>query len=346
MIKYNSTEQFFNIVKKIRSTAEYHNVPLPVIKFTGTVKMHGTNAAVVVDAFSNKVTLQSREREITVDDDNAGFAAFIEGTTEEKEDLIRFAELVYNSISSDLKTSEDKIQIYGEWIGPGIQKGVGINNLPQKIFVVFKVRVGNSAENTNFIDFRSLEFPNSSRIKSIYDFPLYEVEIDFNQPELSQNRLVELTTIVANDCPVARQLLPDFEGELLGEGIVWSSTGCEEPWTNSGELMFKTKDKRHSVSKIKTVASIDVEKIESINKFVEYAVTENRLNQGLDYLREMKIDIDVKNTGEFIRWVVGDIMKEELETMIASNLEPKTVNSVVARKAREFFLSAPELFEV
>ena len=44
--KFNKIEQFRNIVKQVRDYCSYHNEPLPTILFDGTVKLHGTNAAV------------------------------------------------------------------------------------------------------------------------------------------------------------------------------------------------------------------------------------------------------------------------------------------------------------
>ena len=49
----------------------------------------------------------------------------------------------------------------------------------------------------------------------------------------------------------------------------------------------------------------------SIATFIEYAVTEVRLDQGITYLEEMNIPIKPENTGKYINWVVKDVLKEE-----------------------------------
>jgi hypothetical protein len=41
--------------------------------------------------------------------------------------------------------------------------------------------------------------------------------------------------------------------------------------------------------------------------------------------------------GEVIRWVVNDITKKEMDTMVANNIEPKDVNKYVSTKVREMF---------
>ena len=76
----------------------------------------------------------------------------------------------------------------------------------------------------------------------------------------------------------------------------------------------------------------------SIDEFVEKTVTENRLQQGIDKLREKGLEVDSKNTGEYIKWIMGDVFKEELDTLVGSDLTTKDVSSKMAVKARNFFL--------
>lgn len=66
---------------------------------------------------------------------------------------------------------------------------------------------------------------------------------------------------------------------------------------------------------------------------MEYAVTENRLNQGLE-----NVELDVTKTGDFIKWVANDILKEESDTLSENNLEWRSVAGKVANKAKEFFM--------
>jgi hypothetical protein len=102
-------------------------------------------------------------------------------------------------------------------------------------------------------------------------------------------------------------------------------------------LIEEVKGEKHSSSKVKTLASVDVEKLEGIQKFVEYAVTESRFKQSLENVFPNNEPIDVKKMGEVIRWVVNDITKEEMDTMVANNIEPKDVNKYVSTKVREMF---------
>lgn len=341
-IKYNSIGQYSDVVRDVRSTSKYSSIPLPNIKFVGTVKLHGTNAGVIVNPNMGELNAQSRERELSILSDHEGFAKFVNDSAVKKE-LFDLASSIYKDKLE--KSNDDYVQIYGEWCGPGIQKKVGINKIPEKIFVIFGVRIGNNNEVKNFVNFQDYFISNHPRIKSIYQYKTYEVVVDFNRPEIARNKLVELTTIVANNCPVARKLLPDFpeDSELLGEGIVWSSVGDFGDYTRDGLLMFKTKDPRHSASKVKTIAPIDVEMVENVRELVDYVVTDNRLNQAIEYLKEMNLELTPKSTGEFIKWVMKDIHKEESETIAKSDINVKMFNAEATRKAREFFLNYIEI---
>lgn len=209
--------------------------------------------------------------------------------------------------------------MYGEWCGKAIQKGVGVSEL-DKMFVIFAVK----ADDVWLDVTPSIMY---ERIFHVKQFPHWTMEIDFNNPELSQTRLVELTNMVEDECPVAKH----FGVSGVGEGIVWS--------TPDRRFCFKVKGEKHSVTKVKTLAEVDVEMVNGVAAFVDYAVTDARLQQGLDVLRQRGIEIDQKATGEFLKWVVGDVIKEESDTLVGNGLDVKMVNKAISQKARIWFLN-------
>ena len=71
---YPSTEQFRRIVRSMKK--QYRDNQLPTITFQGTVKLHGTNAAIVSHK-DGTLTIQSRGRILSAESDNAGFADFV-----------------------------------------------------------------------------------------------------------------------------------------------------------------------------------------------------------------------------------------------------------------------------
>ena len=236
-------------------------------------------------------------------------------------------------IKNNLDSKQNTVSIYGEWCGGNIQKGVALTNLP-KSFFIFGVKITPHTQDEEeaklkpayWVDYSDL---GNSEVKifNIDDFPTYEIEIDFNMPQLVQNDLSELTIAVEDECPVGKAF--GFSG--IGEGIVWAAE------LNGVVHRFKVKGEKHSSSKVKTLASVDVEKLNSIKEFTEYAVTESRFKQGLENVFPNGQEIDVKKMGELIRWVVNDVLKEEMDTMVENGIEPKDVNKYISTKVREMF---------
>ena len=339
MIKFPSIEQFRTVVSNVNRHFNFvgldengeaiydQTLPKPVITFKGTVKLHGTNAGV---SFNNIGGLwaQSRENIITVEKDNAGFAFFVESNKEIFEQMANDVAHVYG-----LNLDNNTVSIYGEWCGGNIQKGVGITNLP-KSFFIFGVKITPHTETEEelkanpayWVDSDFLK-NNDVKIYNIEDFPTYSIDIDFNMPQLVQNELSDLTIKVEEECPVAKAF--GFSG--IGEGIVWTAEF-------KGNIhRFKVKGEKHSSSKVKTLAAVNVEKLGGIQKFVDYAVTESRFNQACENVFPNNEPIDVRKMGDVIRWVVNDIIKEEMDTMVENQLEPKEINKYISSKVREMF---------
>ena len=339
MIKFPSIEQFRTIVANVNRHFNFigldengdaiydQTLPKPVITFKGTVKLHGTNAGV---SFNNIGGLwaQSRENIITVEKDNAGFAFFVESNKEIFEQMANDIAHVYG-----LNLDNNSVTIYGEWCGGNIQKGVGICNLP-KSFFIFGVKITPHTETEEELKANPAYWVNSDFLKNndvkiynIEDFKTYSIDIDFNMPQLVQNELSDLTIKVEEECPVAKEF--GFEG--IGEGIVWTAEFKDNVYR------FKVKGEKHSSSKVKTLANVNVEKLEGIQKFVDYAVTDSRFKQALENVFPNQEPIDVKKMGEVIRWVVNDVIKEEMDTMVENQVEPKEVNKYISSKVREMF---------
>ena len=127
-----------------------------------------------------------------------------------------------------------------------------------------------------------------------------------------------------------------FEINSCGEGVVW--TCVTDGWNDSG-TWFKVKGEKHSSSKVKTLAAVDVEAVENMRAFVEATVTESRLEQGLDNLiREQLKPFEMKSLGDFIRWVYNDVLKEETDTIVANQIDTKKLGSAVANVARPWYI--------
>lgn len=341
-ISYPSIEQFRNVIANVNRRYDFVGLDengdaiydgtrtKPTLTFKGTVKLHGTNAGVSFN--ESGYWIQSRENIITPEKDNAGFAFFVESN---KEVFKKFVDQINSANFFDLHNNT--VTIYGEWAGGNIQKGVGICNLP-KSFFIFGIKVTphtkseeeQKAKPAFWIPSHYLKSPENN-IYNIEDFQTWEIDIDFNKPETVQNKLSELTLAVEAECPVAKAF--GFSG--IGEGIVWS---CN---VDGVVHRFKVKGEKHSSSKVKTLAAVDVEKVASIREFVDYAVTESRFNQGIEKVFPNNEPVDIKKLGALMKWITDDVTKEEMDTMKANNLEPKDVNKYISTKVREMFMKLP-----
>jgi hypothetical protein len=320
MKKFPSIEQFRNVVRSVREHHDYkgkdengspiyvHTEPYPKIIFNGTVKLHGTNAAVV--KYPDRVEYQSRERVLSILHDNSGFMMAM--SNKNLDDM-------FGRMATEFK---DYLAVYGEWCGQGIQKGVAVSELP-KMFVVFAVRVDDVWVTPNFF------VDESQGMYNVNQFQTYSIEIDFNQPELSQNTLADITAKVEYECPIGKH----FGVYGIGEGVVWTAN-------YDGEyFQFKVKGEKHSASKVKTLASVDVEAVANLNEFASLVLTDSRLQQGIAFLTENGHRVDQTSTGTYLKWVVGDVFKEESDTIVKNQIDAKKVGGFLSNKAREWYFN-------
>jgi len=320
-IPFPDIQQFRNTVKTVRERAEYSGVPLPTLTFVGSVELHGTNASVVFPE-NGQIVVQSRTRIITPEHDNAGFAKWV---TENEEWFVTLRRV----LREEFKLANGFV-VYGEWCGQGIQKGVAISQVSKR-FVVFSIAVlkGEDREWVHPLCVRSLVSP---MFYCIYDYPTWTLDIDFNKPEESQNRLVELTQAVENECPVGKS----FGVSGVGEEIVWWPLPALD--FNTRDLAFKVKGEKHSESKVKTLAAVDVEKLNSLNELVDTILTEHRLEKKIESLLEQGGSLDIKQTGAFLKLVGQDVYKEEADTISEAGFKDSEVMGAVQKKAKKFWM--------
>lgn len=335
MQKFHDIESLRHVNARVQSWGEFHNLPsLPTIKFRGTVKLHGTNGGVRVT--NGNVLTHGRTRVLGLgkNEDECGFAFF----TSSRKDEFRQLTSMYAPGCPD-------VTVYGEWCGIGIQKGCGVHKLP-KMFVVFDVKVHDGSEEGVVVDIHDntlwdgdlIQWLNQNNIFLITQFPTYEVDIDFNDPQPAAEEIERLTLEVEDSCPVANS--PMFaafnhgENIGIGEGIVWLSTGHHE------RLTFKSKGLKHKKSGTKVRVELAPEVVDSINSFVELVLPEWRLQQGLDEMNKMALKVVPENTGHYIAWVCKDVLKEHSDTLQANNLDWKQVSGPITVAARKFFFDA------
>lgn len=334
-IAFPEIGQFNNICKNVSDLTSYdgrdadgniirnYSRIKPTIQFIGTVKLHGTNAGVSYNDVDG-IWYQSRSNIITPLKDNAGFAFFAESN---KDFFINAISKLAKDNNVDL--SEFNITVYGEWAGGSIQKGVGINGMPKRFFVFgAKVSQINTTEDFKnyWVDYSEIQ-DNENEIYNITQFPTWTIDVDFENAALSQPTLSDLTIKVEEECPVAKF----FGVSGIGEGIVWTANYLDN------DLRFKVKGEKHSSSKVKVLAPVDIEKLNSVNEFIEYALTKSRFDQAIQAVFGIEQEADIKRFGEVLKWLMGDIIKEETDAMKNSGIEPKDITGGVAKVARAWF---------
>lgn len=326
MLKFPSIESYKQCIINVDKKCSDLNIELPSLKFQGTVKLHGTHADLVYNKKDATLICQSRNRILTLDSDNSGFANYIQTIPQ---DLLK-------------KLFEDLIKIYpeynifvlnGEWCGNGIQKNIGISQL-QKMFIIYSVSIYNDLmekEKYEYNIINSLKLEDY-RIYNIFQFQCYEIEINFNDilsKKVASNKLGELTNEVEKECPVAKY----FGISGIGEGIVWK---CITHGYESSSFWFKVKGEQHSVSKVKTLAPIDINKFNKIQDFIKNSLTIERLEQGISYLQEMNNTIDIKSISIFIKWIIDDIFKEETD-LISNEIKRKDLEKQIKIDASSWY---------
>lgn len=316
MNKWSSINQFRQIVKYVQSQSEYHNTPLPTLMFRGTVKLHGTNGGIRRER--GAYITQGRNVDLTVTEDNYGFANWLDTRLQSKE-FKQAMDSMFDNISANV---DDVVTIYGEWCGKGIQSKVAISQF-EKRFVIFGARLNEDyVENT-----QSLNMTNVDDIDNVLSAPMFFVSVDFSDPKKSIPELDDATNAVETNCPYAN--LYGVQG--IGEGVVWT---CMEAPTNS-DLWFKTKGEKHvGTSSDKKNITIEPEVLEKISDVVDYVLNAERLQQGLEHVESL----DMKCIGQYLKWIGQDIQKEELDTIKANGLEWKQIAKPVNSKARVHFI--------
>lgn len=327
-IKWPSIEGFSHIHRAVElyaertgSTTVAHNGP---IRYRPKVKLHGTNAGIGLS--DGAVSPQSRTSVLSVENDNAGFARWVE------ENGAGWTALAATVPAGSTMT------IFGEWCGPGIQKGVAVCDIPEKIFAIFSVQIDDLVYiEPDWIAARLGPLPG------VYVLPWDEpnVEIDWTDRDSMRAAVdgINARVVAVEACdPFVKDR---FGVEGTGEGLVYFPIGlADESGAMDREMlaqyMFKAKGEKHQVVRSKAPATVDPETARNIEEFVQLFVTPNRLEQiatescGAVY--------DPQNTGRFLGAFAQDVQKESGAELEASGLEWKTVQKAVTAAARGWFI--------
>ena len=340
--KFPSIEQFRHQLKALKDfiyfsglvddepTFDYTRT-LPTVAVNCTEKIHGTYAGVVYA--DSQLYAQSRNKVVTIGDDNAGFALFVEQHKTLLINICTILKQVYNLSDSDV------IVLSGEWAGGSIQKNSALSGVDKRFLIFPQFRVVHADESISTYSTDSLRL-SSEHIYVLANFPgaTFSTAIDF-ESEVSINEFLALMesriAAIEESSPVGRYF---NQPNNIGEGFV-----CTFYATNSAgqskQFIFKCKGEAHSNSNvIKSQSAKSTEELTSLNEFVDSICHSWRFEQGVVETCGTIDSADMKHMGLYLKFVTTDTLKEENDLIIASGFEVKQIMSRVNDRAKKYFL--------
>jgi len=315
--KWPSIELLHNLCRSLEKVEE-----VPTLSYRAKIKLDGTNAGVQI--FSDgRVAAQSRTQIITPDNDNMGFANWVDRNIE---------------FFSNLASSEH-LTIFGEWCGKGVQKRTAISKIDRKVFVIFAIQSGGVNGQIAKLEIDPEKIRDLvPKHPDLFILPFYgdTIPLNFSDKEQLKAQAEILNQKVQEIEAIDPWVKETFEIEGLGEGLVFYPEASDTVERLSySELLFKAKGEKHQVVKTKKPVQIDPEKVKSIDEFVNLFVTPNRLEQGV--IEACNGEFEMKKMGEFLKWLTGDVKKESIAELERAQLTWQEVNKPVMKAAREWY---------
>lgn len=307
------------------------------LTYNAKIKLHGTNAGIRIMP-DGSLQAQKRSSDISVGNDNAGFAAFVDKLVHDEEYCKTWPQM-------------NGVIFYGEWAGKGVQAGDAVSQT-DKAFYIFSIYA--PALNKVITDpveiyiIAMAVFENLSDQKILILPWHYEEDLEVNMLDQAEaQKFVDKITAdvdaIGEEDPYIRTL---YGVSGPGEGLVFY---CESITTGLDGLldgdqlnemlmgyMFKHKTEAHSVNKSKKRNHVAPEKPEGVEDFIDMFVTEARMNQ---MIADHNIEVDRKNTGVFLKAVMSDIHKESQNEIEAADFEWKVVPKYASPRIRAWWFA-------
>lgn len=323
-LPWTSIELFHNVRRTFREiTPEGPHT----VSYRAKVKLHGTNAAVQVTP-EGTLECQSRERIITPEDDNYGFARWVNSRREEW-----------------LTTIMPGTVVFGEWAGPGVMKSVAVSKIPEKVFAVFAMLVPNGKGGRDLIvepsEIANILCPRTPCAVLPW-YGDFVVTVDWDgTPEALTPMLDRINAEVRAVEACDPWVKTTFGVEGTGEGLVFYPTEGETAIDAYYLRMFKAKGEEHKTVAQKAPAQIDPEVVKNLADFATLVLTPARLEQGALAVKPdgAAMSYDLKRIGAFLGWVSKDVAKECGPELAASGLDAKAVSKAVTEHARKWYMA-------
>jgi len=321
--KWIKIHHFHNVKKSIQDIVDYwydkgETIQYPIITYRAKIKLDGTNACIRIK--NDEVKVQSRGKFITPEDDNYGFAQWVYDNM----DWVK-------SINTEHNTD---FAVYGEWAGKGIQKRTSVSNVTRSFFP-FAVNVNNRIF-TNPIDINNF----IGQHNNVYTLPFlndcYSVEYESHE---SISLFLERINSLCNDVEKCDPFVKETFGiEGIGEGVVMYPEDADYkyyPNFRMSDLIFKVKGEEHETVRQARPAVADPEVVQTARAFAVKFLTPSRLEQGIQ--EACNGIVDIKLTGEFLKWIGNDVRSESVDELEASGLTWRHVAKIVNSTACDWW---------
>ena len=308
------------------------------VRLGAKIKLHGANMAVRV-APDGIVTAQSRKHDLSRDADSFAFASFVHA---HRTDWAAAA-------------ADTVVTFYGEWAGPGINKGDAIQKTDRKRFFLFAVGLGAAPHPLDARKLRPAEMitdPDAiralmpdlgtGRLEDVHVLPWHaHHDFDFADEAAVEATLAALNAAVARVAETDPFVAETFGVAAPGEGFVLAPDSAERPVSGDAyaRLAFKAKTEKHRVRKQGRPASAREPLPASAADFVETFATARRVAQAIEETCA-GAPPDVSRTGQVIGWVIDDIRKEAGAEIAALGLPFARLKGPIADAARAHFMDA------
>lgn len=343
-LKFPSIESFDRVMAhkawKAENAADRHQ---PEFILRPKVKLHGVNLGIGVGPEGGWI--QSRKTVLSAQDDLDNAHKSLSAVMERL--LAARAEEVAHG---------HRILVFGEWAGAGIQKKDAVTAIGRKAFFPFLVAVTppDYAETDDVrADRRAVSaYTAPEQIRRLIGFeddmvivlPWAGPAVRFSSDDLDATGRV-LDAVNASAEAVGEQdpfIKAMFGVEGPGEGLVFvpdTATGAVslEDYSN---LTFKAKAERHRVKASAKAATVRAEIPANALAFADAFATENRMEQMLS--EKLGGEADKRRTGEFVKAVVSDVMKESVPERAALGVDDKVISGLISKRASAWFVERAE----
>jgi len=332
MVKFQNIGQFRSTVKGYTRAMEVVDTMPTTVEVFGTTKLHGTHGAICFS--KDHIWCQSRERVLTEEKDNAGFCKYVNSIMPE-----------LTKAHEAMALADDEIlAVYGEWCGNKIAKGTAIAKLSKKFFA-YEAAICKSLDEPVILAGSEYNHSYDWLKENHFTFVMgawmpfdcvqvggkFRFTVDFTKPLEMLESMQKITNQVEQECPVAKQY-----GEVgIGEGIVWYYDMDGVRWR------FKIKGDKHASHGPRIRTPEEEEALRVLTAFAtEHCCTMSRLNQAWDEVINEKNGglPDIKKTGEFVKWIVKDTIKEETDLIKENGFDQRALNRVITFIGRNWFI--------